>query len=419
MSHRRFGLVAFAALAYASPAAAQQACISGTPPEGVDLNVSTQPSWTTAKSTIAFGIIKATQGDTYVSAGFATSWAALKTAGLIRGAYHFFDPTVSGVTQANHFLSVVTLEAGDLPPTLDIECPTSNTQPNSANCLGNGTSGDATGAQITQGMNDWINTIVAATGRKPIIYTYGSYFVDDGVDTTGLQNYPLWLADYSGTNCYTVPSPWAAATIWQYGDTGTVAGISGAVDHDYFLGTLAELTAFAGGTFTVDAGAPPDASGDIVPDAGGTLCARPAGAPGECLDVTVCDTLGGTYSPTAGYCPGAANIQCCTGMPAKPDAGTKPDSSTSSGSGSGTGSLPGSGSGTGLGSGTGTGVNALDAGLGGGDAGFDPNLVSNAGGCSISRSPAGSGTGDAPLRSLAALAAVGLALARRRRATPA
>ncbi len=317
--------------------------------------MSGSPDWSSAKADIQFAIIKATQGTSYTSSGFASSWAAMKAAGVTRGAYHFFDPTVSGVDQANYFLGVMgTLEAGDLPPTLDIECPTSNDEPDSDDCLGNGSSGDATGAQITQGMNDWISTIVAKTGRKPLIYSYGSYFGDVGVDTTGLDSYPLWIADYSGTSCFNVPAPWTTATFWQYDDSGTIAGLGGGVDQDYFLGTLAQLTAFTAGTSpSADAGTPGSGSGsgmDVVPDAGGSACSLPNGDPGECLDTTVCDALGGTYMPTAGYCPGPDNIQCCTGMPAGvsgKDAGATQHGdagSVSTGTGAGSGASSGLGS---------------------------------------------------------------------------
>jgi len=410
---------------HATAAFAGQQCISGSPPVGVDLNPDgTQLDWASAKSDLAFGIIKATQGTSYTSSGFAAAWAAMKSAGVIRGAYHFFDPTVSGVDQANYFLGVMgTIDAGDLPPTLDIECPTSNDEPDSDDCLGNGTSGDATGAQITQVMNDWISTIVAKTGRKPLIYSYGTYFSDDGVDTTGLQSYPLWIADYSGTGCFTVPSPWTSATFWQYGDSSTVPGFSGA-DEDYLMGTLAQLTAFAAGTGGSGTGTGSGSGVDVVPDAGGSLCTLPDGDEGECLETTVCDALGGTYAPTAGYCPGAADIQCCTGMPAK----SKHDAGATSGKGSssarssgassggstkasGTESRAGSGGGESSGhSGTTTSHGRVSAADGGADGG-EP-VEGSSGGCGVARGAGGDdGTRDAGL----ALLAVGLVMRKRRK----
>jgi len=45
---------------------------------------------------------------------FATNWAAMKAAGIIRGAYHFFHDDQDAAAQANHFLQVAQVVAGDL-----------------------------------------------------------------------------------------------------------------------------------------------------------------------------------------------------------------------------------------------------------------------------------------------------------------
>jgi GH25 family lysozyme M1 (1,4-beta-N-acetylmuramidase) len=304
---RRPWLAAFAAtmafVLHARDGAATQQCKPASVVSGVDLNPDGDGTLDWAASGKGFAIIKATQGTSYTDGDFAANWAALKAAQVVRGAYHFFDATVSGVDQANFFLQVVgTIEPGDLPPTLDIECPV----PGQSNCLGNGHSGAAPAAQITQGMNDFLTTVKNATGRTPIVYSYGSWFADNGVDTTGLENYPLWIADYSGGSCFQVPAPWAAATFWQYDSSGTVSGVN--VDDDYFLGTAAQLSTFtSNGTLPFDGGA-----GDGGMDYG--MCVVTSGAMGICIDTARCASEGGTSSP--GFCPGPTNIQCCTGIPA-------------------------------------------------------------------------------------------------------
>jgi lysozyme len=274
---------------------------------GVDLNPDGDGTLPWASSGTGFAVIKATQGDYYADADFAANWAALKSAKVVRGAYHFFDATVSGVDQANYFLSVVgTIEPGDLPPTLDIECPSGD-----SDCLGDGSSGAAPSSQITMAMNDFLTTVKTATGLTPIVYSYGSWFSDNGVDTTGLENYPLWIADYSGTNCFNVPTPWTAATIWQYDSSGDVGGVN--VDDDYFLGSSAQLATFtASGSLPIDGGA-----GDSGTDYG-TCTVSATGDMGVCIDTSECASEGGTSTPD--YCPGPSNIQCCTGIKVK-DAG--------------------------------------------------------------------------------------------------
>ncbi len=222
------------------------ACAPATVVEGVDLSDGQGAiNWTSAHNAgIQFGIVKATQGTYNTQTRFAANWSGMKSAGVIRGAYHFFDPTEDGVAQANHFLAVMgTLQAGDLPPMLDIECPDGDDS-----CLGwSGGTGSEPAATIRQRMMDFIATVQSATGRTTLIYTFGSYFSSSGVSTSGLQSYPLNIAYPTTSNCFNIPSPWTSAAMWQYSWTGSVAGIPGEVDRDRFLGNLSELQAFAGG----------------------------------------------------------------------------------------------------------------------------------------------------------------------------
>ena len=386
-----------AALAIAScgrDAGATQQCKPSAVVSGVDLNPDGDGTLGWASSGKGFAIIKATQGTSYEDADFAANWAALKTAKIVRGAYHFFDATVSGVDQANYFLQVVgTIEPGDLPPTLDIECPVSG----DSDCLGNGSSGDAPAAQITQAMNDFLTTVKSATGLTPIVYSYGSWFSDNGVDTTGLETYPLWLADYSGTSCFDVPSPWTAATIWQFDSSGTVSGVN--VDDDYFLGSAAQLA-----TFTADGGTPSDGgAGDAGGADYGTCTVTATGATGICIDTTECASEGGTSTPD--YCPGPANIECCTGIPAH-DAGGSGDGGTDGGhadAGSGSG---GDGGGHAGGADSGLGP---DGSSGGDDAGGGVEADDSphrSGGCAVGSSGADGLSGGLLLSWLIALAGV-------------
>jgi lysozyme len=388
-------------------ARAGQQCQPATVVSGVDLNPDGDGTLNWASSGTSFAVIKATQGTSYTDSDFAANWAALKAAHVIRGAYHFFDATVSGVDQANYFLQVVgTIEPGDLPPTLDIECPV----PGEDDCLGNGSSGDAPSSQITQAMNDFLTTVKTATGLTPIVYSYGSWFSDNGVDTTGLQDYPLWLADYSGTSCFTVPDPWTAATIWQYDSSGTVSGVN--VDDDYFLGSASQLA-----TFTMNGSLPIDGGTTGADDAGtnyGT-CTTSSGTMGVCIDTGVCASEGGTSTPD--FCPGPDNIQCCTGIPVhdagstgpSPDAGKASDGGKGPiGSDGGIGGKPPTADG-----GQGPGAQ-LDAGTSSGDgstAQADENpATSGGGGCDIAAVPPG-----AAGLAMSAFGALGLAGLRRRR----
>jgi lysozyme len=190
---------------------------------------------------VRFAMIKATQGTYDTQSTFSSNWAGSRAAGLRRGAYHFFDPTEDGVAQAAYFLSVVgTLHADDLPPMLDLECPDGD-----ANCLDPGESGQAPPADIRPRIQGFLSTVEKATGKKPLVYTFASYFVQSGVDATGLDAYPLFIAYPTAGACFPVPSPWPWAVMWQYSFTGSVRGIGVAVDRDRFIGTSAGLDALA------------------------------------------------------------------------------------------------------------------------------------------------------------------------------
>lgn len=207
---------------------------------------------------VGFAFIKATQGTYDTQATFARNWSGARTAGVRRGAYHFFDPTEEGTAQAQRFLAVVgPLAAGDLPPMLDIECPDGD-----GDCLGTGAGGAASATDIARRMWDFVHAIEAAIGARPIVYTFASYFASNGVDPSGLEAYPLFLAQPTSGTCVAVPAPWGSATFWQYSWSGMASGVVGPVDRDRFLGSPDELEALAigppadGGASELDAEAP-------------------------------------------------------------------------------------------------------------------------------------------------------------------
>ena len=204
-------------------------CAGPTTLEGIDVSHWDDTiDWDQVKASgRAFAIAKATEGTTYVDPQFSANWAAMKKAGVTRGAYHFFHSNVDPVAEADHFLETMgPLEPGDLPPTLDLE-------------VDDGESG----ATVTSTAIQWLDRVADKTGMKPILYT-GPSFVNDtlgspaGLDTHAL----LWVANW-GVTCPDVPAPFTSWGFWQYDDKGTVPGIGGEVDLDVFDGTAADLAA--------------------------------------------------------------------------------------------------------------------------------------------------------------------------------
>jgi lysozyme len=199
--------------------------MSTTNAQGIDVShFQGTVSWQQVQQAgVVFAIAKATDGLTYTDPDFATNWAAIKEAGLLRGAYHFYEPADDAAQQAEFFLSVVQLESGDLPPVLDVE-----TAP-------------AVGEDLWQGVQTWLEQVETATGVQPILYMSPG-FADEYAAPSSLAAYPLWIADYEVAQP-TLPTGWTTWLLWQYSESGTMAGVIGAVDLDEVNGPITELLA--------------------------------------------------------------------------------------------------------------------------------------------------------------------------------
>jgi GH25 family lysozyme M1 (1,4-beta-N-acetylmuramidase)/LysM repeat protein len=188
-----------------------------------------------------FVFIKATEGESYSDPTFDDNWAGAKSAGLLRGAYHFFRCNMDARKQAQQFIDCVKSmkDDGELPPVLDLE--SNDGQPK---------------ARIISRVRTWLNLVEAAFGRKPILYS-GQFFLQDNfTEPSGgppgwAKDYPLWLGQYPeqyqpGMQPY-LPTGWPSWNFWQYSEKGRVNGINAMVDLDLFNGTLEQLYQFAGG----------------------------------------------------------------------------------------------------------------------------------------------------------------------------
>ena len=189
--------------------------------QGIDVSVYQNPvDWVTvANSGIYYAFAKATEGETFVDSDFATNWATMRSVGIIRGAYHFFRPGKNPLTQANLFLKTLTgLDGGDLPPVLDLEV-LDNLAPN----------------VVLDRASQWLKAVEAATGRRPIIYTFPVFWEERLGNPTQLANYPLWIANFGSQTPY-VPSAWKDWAFHQFSESGVIAGIASKVDLNQFNG---------------------------------------------------------------------------------------------------------------------------------------------------------------------------------------
>lgn len=186
-----------------------------------------------------FVFVKATEGDYYRDTTFDDNWLGAKSAGLLRGAYHFFRCNVDAKKQADYYINYVKSmqDSGELPPVLDLETHDGQKK-----------------EKIITAAKIWLDRVEAAFDRKPIIYS-GQYFLQDYLSEAGggppawARDYPLWLAQYpnnyvEGSQPF-LPRGWFKWTFWQYSDKGRINGINDKVDLNVFNGTLEELYDFA------------------------------------------------------------------------------------------------------------------------------------------------------------------------------
>ncbi|MEZ4296227.1 MAG: GH25 family lysozyme [Polyangiaceae bacterium] len=207
-------------------------CASGATVKGVDVSFyQGNVTWSKVKAAgYKFAFARVSDGVNYPDDKFQQNWAGLKQQGMIRGAYQFFRPGQNATTQANMMVQAVgVLGDGDLPAVIDVE-----------------TADGQSSATIVSKIHTWISVVEKGTGKKPLIYAASGFW--DTLSGTGqLDAYDLWVANY-GVSCPYLPNTWDTWKFWQYTDSGSIPGIAGGVDTNYFNGTFEQLAAYAKAT---------------------------------------------------------------------------------------------------------------------------------------------------------------------------
>src|SRR5262249_9915847 len=184
-AHARRGLMFTKRIVIAGLALGAGACSTGsgdavaiteqpiTNAPGIDVSAAQSSiNWTQVKNGgTQFAFIKSggmdPSGGTYTDTQFPASWPNARSAGVIRGAYYYFQPAFDGVTQANSYISQVNAsggrQTGDLPPAVDIEVNVQNGVTYTA--------WDPVMANNITHLQQWLTTVQNAYGVKPAIYT--------------------------------------------------------------------------------------------------------------------------------------------------------------------------------------------------------------------------------------------------------
>ena len=171
------------------------------------------------KSGIAGVIYKATEGHTYIDTTYHDARAAAEATGLLWGAYHFLRPS-DLIQQARFFVESTGKD-------LDLYCA------------------DHEDAGVSlDDLKEFLGEMHAITGKHALIYS-GHVLKEQVADLAGdaiLAAHRLWIAHYTDAEAPVWPTNiWPSWWLWQYTETGAVAGIEDETDRNRYHGSLAKL----------------------------------------------------------------------------------------------------------------------------------------------------------------------------------
>ena len=179
----------------------------------------------TKRGGVAFAFIKATEGGDHLDPKFAENWQGAATAGVPRGAYHFYYFCRTPQEQARWFIRNVPKDPKSLPPVLDMEW-----NHGSKTCKAK-----PSPAKVRADMRIFLNIIKRHYGKSPIIYTTVDFYADNNLGQ--FKGFEYWLRSVAAHPKEVYPGQrWS---FWQYTGTGEIPGIKGDTDINVFAGSPA------------------------------------------------------------------------------------------------------------------------------------------------------------------------------------
>lgn len=160
-------------------------------------------------------MVKATEGTTFTNPIFKDQVEGLKAAGIPFGCYHWLTVQSPDYAkkQADYFWNTIKDTGFSVLPALDVE------------------ERKADKSEITAEVKAFCEEFEAISGIRPMIYASTNYIKD--LFDSSISVYPLWVAHY-GVSAPDDNGVWNEYVGWQYSSSGTVDGITGNVDCDWF-----------------------------------------------------------------------------------------------------------------------------------------------------------------------------------------
>lgn len=171
-----------------------------------------------AKRDGVVGVIhKATESIDYHDPTYDNHHSAALAAGLLWGAYHFLRPG-NMLVQARYFVEYTGIHT-DMIYAADHE----------------------DSAVSINDLKIFLKEVERLTSKIPILYS--GHVIKEQIHDPDpdLSHYPLWLAQYTSGTPSWPQQTWPQWWLWQYTETGRVAGISGNCDINKYDGTADQL----------------------------------------------------------------------------------------------------------------------------------------------------------------------------------
>lgn len=183
------------------------------PTQGIDVSHHQGPiDWQSVRAEgVDFAYIKASEGADFRDARFSDNWTGARSAGIGRGAYHFYTLCASGADQAGNFIALVPREADALPAAIDLE-------------FGGNCARRPDRKVLLAEIETFIRMVEAHSERPVMLYVTREfdehYRISDAIDR------PLWLRSLFREPAYGA-HPWV---MWQANNRRRIDGVETPVD---------------------------------------------------------------------------------------------------------------------------------------------------------------------------------------------
>lgn len=164
--------------------------------------------------------IKSSQGGNYIDPYFKTHYEQAKQNNLSIGFYHFLtaQTTEDALIEARFFASVINGLDSDCRLAMDFEV-----------------FDNLNISEINEISLTFLSEVQELTGKEVVIYS-DAFNARNTFNSELASEYPVWVAEYGSEEASN--GNWSSWIGFQYTNRGTVPGISGFVDRDYFTSDI-------------------------------------------------------------------------------------------------------------------------------------------------------------------------------------